>query len=243
MNTWCSVPIDFFVVVQILSSVQLLSRVHSLRTHESKHARPPCPSPTPRFHSDSWPSSQWCHPAISSSVIPFSSCPQSLPASESFPMSQFCAWGGQSTGVSALASFLPKKSCPTPRAPMDCSTPGFSAHQHLPEFARTHVLWIGDAIQPSHPLLPASPPAFNLSQHQGLFKWVSSIEKPTIQAEHLQVSMKAGTPLPHCSVYNFIPHFLLQSGDTVGFTCVYVSPNITHPKVKWSTWSWNDTLL
>ena len=82
----------------------------SLRPHESQHARPPCPSPTHRVHSDSHPSSQWCHPAISSSVVPFSSCSQSLPASESFPMSQLFAWGGQSTGVSALASFLPKKS-------------------------------------------------------------------------------------------------------------------------------------
>ena len=82
----------------------------SLRRHESQHTRPPCPSPTPRVHSDSRPSSQWCHPAISSSVVPFSSCPQSLPASESFPMSQPFARGGQSTGVSALASFLPKKS-------------------------------------------------------------------------------------------------------------------------------------
>ena len=81
----------------------------SLRPHESQHARPPCPSSTPRVHWDSRPSSQWCHPAISSSVVPFS-CPQSLPASESFPMSQLFAWGGQSTGVSALASFLPKKS-------------------------------------------------------------------------------------------------------------------------------------
>ena len=80
----------------------------SLRPHESQHARPPCPSPATRVHSDSRPSSQWCHPAISSSVVPFSSCPQSLPASESFPMSQLFAWGGQSTGVSALASFLPK---------------------------------------------------------------------------------------------------------------------------------------
>ena len=60
----------------------------SLQPHESQHARPPCPSPTPGVHSDSYPLSQWCHPAISSSVIPFSSCPQSLPASESFPMSQ-----------------------------------------------------------------------------------------------------------------------------------------------------------
>ena len=82
----------------------------SLRPHESQHARPPCPSPTPGVHSDSCPSSQWCHPAISSSVVPFSSCPQSLPGSESFPMSQLFTWGGQSTGVSALASFLPKKS-------------------------------------------------------------------------------------------------------------------------------------
>ena len=73
-----------------------------------RHARPPCPSPTPRVHSNSRPSSQWCHPAISSSVIPFSSCPQSLPASESFLISQLFTWGGQSTGVSASASFLPK---------------------------------------------------------------------------------------------------------------------------------------
>ena len=89
---------------------QSLSRIQLFATHESQHTRPPCPSPTPGVHSDSCPSSQWCHPAISSSVIPFSSCPQSLPASESFPMGQLFAWGGQSTGVSALASFLPKKS-------------------------------------------------------------------------------------------------------------------------------------
>ena len=80
----------------------------SLRPHESQHARPPCPSPTARVHSNSHPSSRWCHPAISSSVVPFSSCPQSLPASESFPVSQLFAWGGQSSGVSALASFLAK---------------------------------------------------------------------------------------------------------------------------------------
>ena len=76
----------------------------SLRPHESQHARPPCPSPTPGVHANSLPSSRWGHPAISSSVVPFSSCPQSLPASKSFPMSQFFAWGGQSIGVSALAS-------------------------------------------------------------------------------------------------------------------------------------------
>ena len=76
----------------------------SLRPHELQHARPPCPSPTPGVYSNSCPSSRWCHPANSSSVIPSSSCPQSLPASGSFPMSQLF---GQSTGVSASASVLP----------------------------------------------------------------------------------------------------------------------------------------
>ena len=83
---------------------------NSLWPHELEHARPPCPSPTPGVHPNSCPLSQWCHPAISSSVIPFSSCHRSLPASGSFPMSQLFAWGGQSTGVSALASVLPKES-------------------------------------------------------------------------------------------------------------------------------------
>ena len=91
------------------SSVQFSRSVvsDSLRPHESQHTRTPCPSPTPGVHWDSRPSSQGCHPAISSSVVPFSSCPQSLPASESFPMSQLFAWGGLSNGVSALASVLP----------------------------------------------------------------------------------------------------------------------------------------
>jgi len=95
---------------QMFSSVQFSCSVvsDSLWPHELQHARPPCPSPTPRVHPNSCPSSRWCHPAISSSVVPFSSCPQSLPASGSFPMSQLFTWGGQSIGVSALASFLPK---------------------------------------------------------------------------------------------------------------------------------------
>ena len=95
-----------------MGSVQFSRSVvsDSWRPHESQHTRHPCSSPSPGVHSDSRPSSQWCHLAISSSVIPFSSCPQSLPASESFPVSQLFAWGGQSTGVLALASFLPKKS-------------------------------------------------------------------------------------------------------------------------------------
>ena len=93
----------------MFSSVQFNHSVvsNSLRSHESQHARPPCPSPTPRVHSNSCPLNRWCHPAISSSVVSFSSCPQSLPASGSFPMSQLFTWGGQRIGVSALASVLP----------------------------------------------------------------------------------------------------------------------------------------
>ena len=94
-------------MIVAFSSVQSLSPVHSLRPHESQHTRPPCPSPTPVVHSNSCPSSRWCHPTISSFVIPFSSHLQSLPASGSLLRSQFVASGGQSIGVSASASVLP----------------------------------------------------------------------------------------------------------------------------------------
>ena len=96
-------------MLMLFSSVQVSCSVvsNSLRPHELQHARPPSPSPTPGVHPDSRPLNQWCHPTISSSVIPFSSCPQSLPASGSFPMSLLFAWGGQSIRVSALASVLP----------------------------------------------------------------------------------------------------------------------------------------
>ena len=93
----------------MFSSVQFSHSVmsDSLQSHEPQHARPPCPSTTPRVHSNPCPLSRWCHPTISSSVVPFSSCPQSLPASGSFQMSQFSASGGQSIGVSASTSVLP----------------------------------------------------------------------------------------------------------------------------------------
>ena len=102
------VIIVFFFIQ--FSSVQFSHSVvfDSLQPHKSQHARPPCTSPSPSVHWNSRPSSRCCHPAISSSVVPFSSCPQSLPASESFPMRQLFTWGCQSIGVSALASFLPK---------------------------------------------------------------------------------------------------------------------------------------
>ena len=92
-----------------ISSVQFSRSVvsDSLRPHESQHIRPPYPSPTPGVHPNSCALSRWCHPAISSSGVPFSSCPQSLPASGSFPVNQLFTWGGQSIGVSASASVLP----------------------------------------------------------------------------------------------------------------------------------------
>ena len=95
--------IELFSLVQFSLSVMS----DSLPPHELQHTRPPCPSQTPGVYSNSYPSSLWCHPAISSSVFPFSSCPQSLPASGSFPMSQLFIWGGQSIRVSASASVLP----------------------------------------------------------------------------------------------------------------------------------------
>ena len=106
-NGYMSVPHSTILRIQ-LSSVQFSCSVmsDSFGPHESQHARPPCPSQTPRVHSNSCSSSRWCHPAISSSVVPFSSCPQSLPASGSFPMSQLFTWDGQSIGVSASTSVL-----------------------------------------------------------------------------------------------------------------------------------------
>ena len=99
--------LSFHLCLIQFSSVQSLSRVRLFATPWSQHTRPPCPSQTPGFYSNSCPLSRWCHPAISSSVISFSSCAQPLPASGSFPMSQLFAWGGQSTGVSASSSVLP----------------------------------------------------------------------------------------------------------------------------------------
>ena len=109
IDRWMDKEVVVHIHNGIFSSVQFSRSVvsNSLRPHESQHARPPCPSPTSGVHPNLCASSQWCHTAISSSVIPFSFCPQSLPASGSFPVSQLFAWGGQSIGVSASASVLP----------------------------------------------------------------------------------------------------------------------------------------
>jgi len=94
---------SYWISVQFSCSVES----DSFWPHESQHARPPCPLPTPGVHSNPCLLSWWCHPAILSSVVPFSSCPQSLPESGSFPMSQLFAWSGQNIGVSASASVPP----------------------------------------------------------------------------------------------------------------------------------------
>ena len=97
----------WYALIFFMSSVQSLSPVWLFATHEQQHARPPCPSsPTPGVHPNPCPLSRWCHPTISSSLIPFS-CPQSFPASGSFPMSQLFASGGESIGISASTSVLP----------------------------------------------------------------------------------------------------------------------------------------
>ena len=186
---------------------------YSLQPHGLHHARLPCPSSSPRACSNSYPLSQWCHPTISSSVIPFSPCLQSYPASGSFLMGRLFASGGQSIGASSSASVLPMNiqdwfplgltglwyvlidfristeynywlsadyvcvfshfSCVRIWDPMDCSTPDFPVHHQLLELAQTHIHWVSDTIQLSHPLSSPSP-AFNCSQHRGLFQWVSS---------------------------------------------------------------------
>ena len=104
-RNWTRTPCIQFSSVQFNRSVVF----NSLWPHESQHARPPCPSPTPGVCPNPCPSSRWCHPAISSSAVTFSSCPQTFPASGSFPVSQLFAWGDQSIGVSASTSVLPVK--------------------------------------------------------------------------------------------------------------------------------------
>ena len=191
----------WFSFYQSVSSVT--QSCPTLWPHGQQHSRLPCTSPTPRAYSISCPSSQWCHPTILSSVIPFS-CVQSFPALGSFPVSQFFTGEGNGTplqysclenptdgGVllSNLILFFEypsirsdqirsvAQSCPTLCDPINRSTPGLPVHHQLPEFTQTHVHRVSDAIQPSHPLPSPSPPAPNPSQHQSLFQWVNSLHE------------------------------------------------------------------
>ena len=118
LNHWTAREVHRLNFFSEKFSVQFSCSVVS-NSLQPQHTRPPCPSPTPRIYPNLCPSSRWCHPAISSSVIPFSSCPQSLPASESFPMSHLFVWGSQSIGVSALASVLPMNT--QDWSPLECT--------------------------------------------------------------------------------------------------------------------------
>ena len=138
------------------SSVQFLSRVRLFATPWIAACQASLSITNSGVHSDSRPSSQWCHPAISSSDVRFSFCPQSFPAFSSVQFSSFA------------------QSCPTLCDPMNRSTPGLPVHHQLLEFTQTHVHRVSDAIQPSHPLSSPSPPAPNPSEHQSLFRWVNS---------------------------------------------------------------------
>ena len=156
---------------------------NSLRPNRLQHAWLPCPSLSPGVCLNSYPLSWWCRPPISSFVAPFSSCPQPFPASGSFPMSWLFTSCSQSNGASAWSLgtvfnilLLLLFSCSIMSVSLQ---PHRMQHARLPyhqlvELVQTHVHWVGDAIQPSHPLSSPSPPAFNLSQHQDLFQWVGS---------------------------------------------------------------------
>ena len=189
------------------SSVQFSLSVmsDSLWPHESQDTRPPCPLPTPevtQIHVHRGREAiQPSHPLSS----PFSSYPQSFPASEFFPMSQLFTWGGQSSGVSGLASFLPKNT--QGWSPLEWTdwislqSMGFSSifsnttvqkHQffitQLSSQSNSHIHWVGDAIQPPHPLSSPFLPAPNLSQYQSLFQWVNSSHEVAKVLEFLRVA-------------------------------------------------------
>ena len=173
----------------------------SLWPHELQHTRPPCPSPTLRLHSDSRPLSPWCHPAISSSVVPFSSCPQCLPASESFPMSQLFAWGGQSTGVSALASVLPKNT--QDRSPLgwtswiSLQSKGLSRVFSTPQFKSIDSLVLS---------FLHSPTLTSIHDH-----WKSSIEERKDVVTHISLSGDQGLSPGCTTIWLFLLCFWIPS--------------------------------
>ena len=152
---------------------------NSLQLHGLQHTRLLC-SPTPGACSSSCPSSQWCHPTILSSVVPFSSCPQSFPESRSIPMSPeyhhiyLCRCYHELENQYKFTCSVVSDSL---RPPWTAILPGLPVHHQFLKFTQTYVHWVGVAIQPSHPLSSPSPPSFNLSQNQGLFKWVSYLNQ------------------------------------------------------------------
>ena len=152
----------------------------TLWPHGLQHARPPCLTPASGTCSNSCPSNQWCHPTISSSVVPLKYAVYfkihsayvnyiSIKLEEKYDLLSFILIGIRSDQIRSVT-----QSCPTLCNPMNCSTPGLPVHHQLPEFTETHIHRVSDAIQPSHPLSSPSPLAPNPSQHQSIFQWVNS---------------------------------------------------------------------
>ena len=141
-NSVCDSHYVLYLRVQFSRSVVS----DSLRPHESQHARPPCPTPTPGVHSNSRPSSRWCHPAISSSVVPFSSCPQSLPASESFPMSKLFGHPGlisfRMDWLDLLAVQGTQESSPTPQFKSISSSALIRSFSPVQKWHEPCLLWL-----------------------------------------------------------------------------------------------------
>ena len=172
---------------------------NSLQLCGLQYARLLWPSLPLRVCSNSYPLSRWCHPTTSSSVIPFFSCSQSFPES----LNLLSKWREERNLTVALGAIMVTfsvqyssvpQSCPTLCTPMDCSTPNLPVHHQLPEFTQIHVDWVGDGIQPSHPLLTPSPPTFNFFQHQGLFKGIRPSHQVAkvleFQLQHISPSNK-----------------------------------------------------
>ena len=156
-KTYTSVLLPTLKPLMVFSQVQLLSHVWLFATHEPQHTRPPCPSPTPGVYPNPCPLSRWCHPTISSSVVPFSSCPQSFPASGSFPMSQLFTSGGQNIGVSAWVSVLPMNTqdwSPLGWTESPCSPRDSQEYSPIPQFKSINSSALSFFIvQLSHPYM------------------------------------------------------------------------------------------
>ena len=189
----CMCVCMYIYISDQFSSVQFSHSVvsDSLQPHESQHARPPSPSPTPGVHPNSCPLSWWHHPAISSSVVPFSIynvynyicnitrciCVCVLSLSLSLSLSLYIYIYIYIHIYIYISDQISRSVVSDSLRPHESQQPGLPVHHQLAEFTETQVHQVSDAIQPSHPLSSPSPPAPNPSQHQGLFQWVNSLHE------------------------------------------------------------------
>ena len=194
-----------------LNSVQFSRSVvsDSLRPHEPQHTRPPCPSPVPGVYSDSCPLSRWCHPFISFSVVPFSSCPQSLPGSGSFPVSQLFTSGGQNTGVSASACMKHV----LPMNTQDWSPLGWTGWISLQSKGLSRVF--SNTTAQKHQFFSAQ---LSSQSNSHIHTW---------PLEHNSISKKNESNSARISDFS-LPGLLLSSHHTIGVKSVYSTEQATH---------------